>query len=281
MIKVFLIAEGIYTAESDVWSFGVLLFEIFTIGSVPYGSANKQPEVRRFIADGMNPMDFQAPRCSEKIFGIMSKIFVTQREDRPNFGELLAAFESLLGSRGVRIPRPDRRRDVSPFRQAVHHQHQRVQELGTTGSNDQLSSSPPSNTSLSGGTPPNGSFPDVNNPSSRSHFHNNHASQHAHHPQTGNLLGVSPPNSYSERRYSETPPREARRRDLLVVDTGVGGRSNSPRRTASFNNISKPEAIQKVEQRKINPQDQLLRDYVPNRFGGNSNKKQFNEFSQE
>ena len=43
--------DGMYTAKSDVWSFGVLVFEIVTFGSFPYqGLSNK--EVLEYVLNG-------------------------------------------------------------------------------------------------------------------------------------------------------------------------------------------------------------------------------------
>ena len=37
------LADGIFTSMSDIWSYGVLLYEVVTFGSFPYqGLSNKQ-----------------------------------------------------------------------------------------------------------------------------------------------------------------------------------------------------------------------------------------------
>jgi hypothetical protein len=81
--------------------------------------------------------------------------------------------------------------------------------------------------------------------------------------QGTNLLSASPPTGYySERRNSEIPIRlmnasSGNKRDRLEVET-----SKSPRRTASFNNVSKPL----MYQNSTAIDQDLLKDFVPNRF---------------
>jgi len=41
------IVEAVYTPESDVWSFGVVMWEIWTGGQTPYGKDLKEPVLYR------------------------------------------------------------------------------------------------------------------------------------------------------------------------------------------------------------------------------------------
>lgn len=47
--------DGIYSAKTDIWSYGVLVFEIVTFGSFPYqGLSNK--EVLDYVTKGNHLM---------------------------------------------------------------------------------------------------------------------------------------------------------------------------------------------------------------------------------
>ncbi|XP_040602001.1 leukocyte tyrosine kinase receptor isoform X2 [Mesocricetus auratus] len=78
--------EGIFTSKTDSWSFGVLLWEIFSLGYMPYPGHTNQ-EVLDFIVKG-NRMD--PPRnCPVPVYRIMTQCWQHQPELRPDFASIL------------------------------------------------------------------------------------------------------------------------------------------------------------------------------------------------
>uniref|UniRef100_S4RKS0 receptor protein-tyrosine kinase n=1 Tax=Petromyzon marinus TaxID=7757 RepID=S4RKS0_PETMA len=78
--------EGIFTSKTDTWSFGVLLWEIFSLGYMPYPSKSNQ-EVMEFVTSGgrMDP----PKNCPVPVYRIMTQCWQHRPEDRPNFSTIL------------------------------------------------------------------------------------------------------------------------------------------------------------------------------------------------
>ena len=93
---------GTYTTSSDIWSYGVVLWEIFSMGCQPYGGMSNY-EVKMLVErEGR----LEAPKnCPEDIFAVMKTCWNQTPEERPNFME---TFELLLEiKRHVFAPRDD------------------------------------------------------------------------------------------------------------------------------------------------------------------------------
>ncbi|XP_074057168.1 tyrosine-protein kinase Fer isoform X3 [Macrotis lagotis] len=76
---------GRYSSESDVWSFGILLWETFSLGVCPYPGMTNQ-HAREQVEQGYR---MSAPqKCPEEIYKIMLRCWDYKPENRPKFIEL-------------------------------------------------------------------------------------------------------------------------------------------------------------------------------------------------
>lgn len=82
-----------YTSESDVWSFGVVLWEVETQGQVPYAALGGQEIVETLIRGERLP---KPEGCTDEIYDIMRKCWHPNPEERPKFEELVGVTEKLL-----------------------------------------------------------------------------------------------------------------------------------------------------------------------------------------
>ncbi len=76
---------GKYTSLCDVWSYGVLCWEIFSRGGTPYqGMTNTR--AREMLDSGYR---MPAPDgCPEEIYQLMLRCWHYEPEDRPHFPEI-------------------------------------------------------------------------------------------------------------------------------------------------------------------------------------------------
>ncbi|XP_048187298.1 platelet-derived growth factor receptor beta [Perognathus longimembris pacificus] len=89
------IFNSLYTTLSDVWSFGVLLWEIFTLGGTPYPELPMNEQFYNAIKRGYRMA--QPPHAPDEIYEIMQKCWEEKFEIRPPFSQLVLLLERLLG----------------------------------------------------------------------------------------------------------------------------------------------------------------------------------------
>ncbi|XP_030623102.1 fibroblast growth factor receptor 1b [Chanos chanos] len=85
--------DRIYTHQSDVWSFGVLLWEIFTLGGSPYPGVPVE-ELFKLLREG-HRMDRPAS-CSEELYCIMRECWNAVPTHRPTFTQLVEKLDRML-----------------------------------------------------------------------------------------------------------------------------------------------------------------------------------------
>ncbi|KAM3726992.1 Myoblast growth factor receptor [Dirofilaria immitis] len=83
----------VYTIYSDVWSFGILLWEIMTLGGTPYPSIAMQ-QLYSCLKEGYR---MEAPdNCPEEVYDVMVACWQEKPENRPSFDTLVDYFDWML-----------------------------------------------------------------------------------------------------------------------------------------------------------------------------------------
>ncbi|XP_039224236.1 tyrosine-protein kinase Tec isoform X3 [Crotalus tigris] len=81
-----------FSSKSDVWSFGVLMWEVFTEGKMPF-ETNTNYEVVTMITQGHRL--FRPKLASKNIYDLMVKCWHEKPEGRPTFQDLLHMIECI------------------------------------------------------------------------------------------------------------------------------------------------------------------------------------------
>ncbi|XP_069162374.1 tyrosine-protein kinase TXK isoform X4 [Procambarus clarkii] len=78
-----------FSSKSDVWAFGVLMWEVFTCGKMPYGRM-KNAEVVEMVQNGRV---LEQPRfCPDYVFSVMRQCWIPTAEMRPSFSDIGRSF---------------------------------------------------------------------------------------------------------------------------------------------------------------------------------------------
>ncbi|XP_024417417.2 tyrosine-protein kinase Fes/Fps isoform X2 [Desmodus rotundus] len=83
---------GRYSSESDVWSFGILLWETFSLGASPYPNLSNQ-QTREFIETGGR---LPSPElCPDAVFRLMEQCWAYEPGQRPSFSTIYQELQSI------------------------------------------------------------------------------------------------------------------------------------------------------------------------------------------
>ncbi|XP_032869803.1 fibroblast growth factor receptor 1-like isoform X5 [Amblyraja radiata] len=85
--------DRIYTHQSDVWSFGVLLWEIFTLGGSPYPGIPVE-ELFKLLKEG-HRMD-KPSNCTQELYMTMRDCWHVMPSQRPTFKQLVEDLDRTL-----------------------------------------------------------------------------------------------------------------------------------------------------------------------------------------
>ncbi|XP_065224646.1 hepatocyte growth factor receptor-like isoform X1 [Planococcus citri] len=86
----------LFTIKSDVWSYGILLWEILTLGGVPYPAFTDMGKLIKDLKSGYRLE--QPSNCSSKTYNLMRECWHYLPEERPNFSSIAQELCEMLPS---------------------------------------------------------------------------------------------------------------------------------------------------------------------------------------
>lgn len=82
-----------FSSKSDIWAYGVLMWEVYTLGRLPYERLNNT-EIVEQLSRGLRL--YRPQLANEKVYSIMSSCWLDKAEERPTFQELALTVQDLL-----------------------------------------------------------------------------------------------------------------------------------------------------------------------------------------
>ncbi|KAK0397512.1 hypothetical protein QR680_002151 [Steinernema hermaphroditum] len=101
----------VYTVHSDVWSYGILLWEIMTMGGTPYPST-AMPELYSCLKKGYrmeNPHN-----CPEEVYAVMVGCWQENPITRPSFATIVDYFDYLLAASEPKVAEVENIQELAP-----------------------------------------------------------------------------------------------------------------------------------------------------------------------
>ncbi|XP_023253761.1 tyrosine-protein kinase BTK isoform X1 [Seriola lalandi dorsalis] len=82
-----------FSSKSDIWAYGVLMWEVYTLGRLPYERLNNT-EIVDQVSRGLRL--YRPQLANEKVYSIMSSCWIDKADERPTFQELSLSVQDLL-----------------------------------------------------------------------------------------------------------------------------------------------------------------------------------------
>ena len=82
----------LYTSQSDIWSYGILLWEIMTMGESPFKDVPFE-QFMEYLRTGAHPG--QPPYCPNNVYTVMQECWRFRPDDRPTWGQVEVSMYNL------------------------------------------------------------------------------------------------------------------------------------------------------------------------------------------
>ena len=98
-----------FSEKTDVWSFGITCWEVFSRAVIPYPTVEAQ-NILTYLDSGKRLA--KPPHCPDEIYQMMNECWSEKGEDRPTFREIKPIFEAILGR--AQVPERQKNRYSEP-----------------------------------------------------------------------------------------------------------------------------------------------------------------------
>ncbi|KAJ8002291.1 hypothetical protein DPEC_G00178360 [Dallia pectoralis] len=87
------VLEDDYSTKTDVWSFGVLMWEVFSLGELPHSSLNHD-QVFEALREGSGKLSLPQG-CPSRVYKLMMRCWASSPKDRSCFSDIISALSEL------------------------------------------------------------------------------------------------------------------------------------------------------------------------------------------
>jgi len=108
--------QRMFSEKSDVWAFGVLTWEIFTRGAMPYGALSDWAGLKAYLLNGER-LEMPAD-CAPELFELMMECWHDETDKRPTFANLVSRFDQFVKDHRVAESKSGRKSSL-PSRQKI------------------------------------------------------------------------------------------------------------------------------------------------------------------
>ena len=91
------IIEKKFTTKSDIWGFGVLIWEVMMLGQTPYPTMGPR-EVIKYVCQDAGHLDVP-PLCPQPLTNYLGQCWAYNPDNRPDFYTLLEVLEQMLSQK--------------------------------------------------------------------------------------------------------------------------------------------------------------------------------------